>query len=152
MTIGRRKLLFCLVAPIALTPAIPASAPGCVHPSTDGLKPQRFDGLYRQAFEQSLFYPDSGGGPYWMDYSESVGLELHRHLRRKTGQRGSHITVRLTVEGSLESVGSFGHLGRYDMRLTATRLLSIAPIKESVLFERAARADGPPEDDEDYDD
>ncbi len=120
---------------------------GCSEPSAADPSSGRFDGLYRQGFEQSAFYPDGGGGPYWMDYTEAVGPELQAHVQRKAGQRGSHITVRLAVEGTLESGGGFGHLGRYEGRLTATRVLTIEPIDDATFFARAELEHQPDKDD-----
>jgi len=86
-----------------------------------------FAGYYRQAFEQSDFYPESGGGPYWLTADEPLWSEIQRYYVPGPGRR-SAVTARVIVEGRLATGGGYGHLGAYQSELTAERLLEIEPI------------------------
>ncbi len=88
---------------------------------------QVFDGYYRQGFEQSTFYPLDGQGPYWLEADGEVWEDLREFYVDGPG-RGGGITVRLVVEGSLDTGGTYGHLGAYRARLTASRIIEIEQV------------------------
>lgn len=88
---------------------------------------QTYSGVYHQGFEQSDFYTLSGDGPYWVTGSESVWDELQAFYQPAPG-RGGGVTVKMTVEGQLETDGAFGSLDHYDTQLFVTRIVEIEPL------------------------
>jgi len=91
--------------------------------------PQHIEGYYRYGFEQSDFYPLSGGGPYWLEADGEIWDELHAHFEDAPG-RGGGMTLHLTVEGDLQTGGGFGHLGEFEERLTVRNILAVEAIPE----------------------
>ncbi len=102
---------------------------------------QIHSGLFRQGFEQSVFYPDTGAGPWWFTYDGDLWSQIEA-FATGTG-RGVAVVVRLEVEGVLSAPGEYGHLGSYDRELITSRIISIEPASQDE-FEAAARraADG----------
>ena len=90
---------------------------------------QIWSGYYRQGFEQSDFYTREGEGPYWLSGAEDVFEQFIPFLSSETG-RGRATTVELTVEGTLDDQGGFGHAGRYPEQIFATRIIQIAPLPQ----------------------
>ncbi len=99
------------------------AAAGCTEEDAAG----SYSGYYRQGFEQSDFYTLDGHGPWWVDAGESEWAEFMAHMVPAPG-RGSAVTVRMKVEGQLQTGGGFGHIGRYDKRLFVTRIVDIEPV------------------------
>ena len=123
-----------LAAPIEFLPGEVGDVGGPVSPgqrkpvtarvSPVQMESKPYSGYYRQGFEQSDFYTLDGDGPYWLDAEADVWGQLQSHLVPKPG-RGSSVTVKLTVEGDMETGGKFGHLGSYNQRFHARRILEI---------------------------
>lgn len=94
-------------------------------------------GLYRQGFEQSDFYPDAGGGPWWFTYDGDLWSQIEPFAR---GQgRGVAAVVRLEVVGEISGPGRYGHLGAYERELIASQIVSVEAASEAE-FEAAAEA------------
>ena len=101
-----------------------------------GQEAETFSGLFRQGFEQSDFYPDAGGGPWWFTDEGDLWSQIEP-FASGTG-RGVAVVVRMEVEGQVSAKGRHGHLGAYDRELIATRIVSLAAASEAE-FEAAAR-------------
>jgi len=84
-------------------------------------------GYYQQGFERSDFYPEDGGGPYWLTAGEAASSRIQEYYVPAPG-RGGGMTVRLVIEGKLDIGGGFGHVGAYSGELTAARILEIEPV------------------------
>ena len=101
----------------------------------DDAKLERYSGLFRQGFEQSDFYPDDGGGPWWLSYDGDFWTRIEPF--NEGAGRGNHVLVRIEVAGELSPVGRHGHLGAYQRELTVERLLSVEAASDAE-FEAAA--------------
>lgn len=114
-------------------------AAGCVGGSGPESAPGEatVSGLYRQGFEQSDFYPDAGGGPWWFTYDGDLWSQIEPFMR---GQgRGLAAVVRLEVVGEISGPGGFGHLGAYERELIASQIVSVEAASEAE-FAAAAEA------------
>lgn len=110
---------------------------GCAAPKDGGASAQTYSGLYRQGFEQSDFFPDTGGGPWWFTYEGDLWSQIEPFAR---GQgRGVAAVVRLEVEGEVSAPGRYGHVGAYERELIASRIVSVTGASEAE-FETAAEA------------
>jgi hypothetical protein len=103
--------------------AMTATVAGCRDENGTGI----YSGYYRQGFEQSDFYTLEGDGPWWVDAGEIEWDTFMAHMVPAPG-RGTTVTLRMTVEGDLQTGGGYGHAGRYDKRLFVTRVVAIEPI------------------------
>lgn len=98
---------------------------------------ETYSGLFRQGFEQSDFYPDGGGGPWWVSYGEDFGTRI-APFASGTG-RGVAIVVRIEVEGEVSPPGDYGFIRAYEHELVVSRLVSVEAASQEA-FEAAARA------------
>lgn len=109
------------------------SAAACTTPAAT------YTGLFRQGFEQADFYPDAGGGPWWITWeAEEVGARFGEFW---TGDgRARSGVMRMTVAGELSAEGRHGHLGAYKRELKVTEIREIAASTEEAFAEAAKKA------------
>lgn len=105
--------------------------------SQSGVQLEQYSGLYRQGFEQSDFYPDDGGGPWWLAYDGDFWSRIEAF--GEGAGRGNHVLVRIAVTGQLSAIGRHGHLGVYERELNVERLLKVE-VASDAEFEAAAAA------------
>ncbi len=100
---------------------------------------QTYRGYYRSGFEQSDFYPADGTqGPWWMEADGDIWQKINQHMNVKEG-RGSFVTLKLDVKGTLEQGGRYGHLGAYRAKLTVSSITDLSPMSQDG-FEAAVEA------------
>jgi hypothetical protein len=93
--------------------------------------PRSWTGIYRQGFEQSHFYPDTGGGPWWVTWDGDVLGDRLEPFRTGEG-RGRVALVRLTVTGELSRDDLPNFLGPFGAGVKVT---------EATGFSQATEAD-----------
>lgn len=120
-----------------LAAAILALSTGCVSDGAGGAGAQVHAGLFRQGFEQSDFYPDAGGGPWWLTHDGDLWSQISAHA--SGSGRGMAVVVRLEVEGEVSPPGRHGHVGAYERELVVSRVVSVEAASEAA-FEAAAKA------------
>lgn len=99
-----------------------------------------FTGVYRQGFEQSDFYPDSGGGPWWLTAEEAAWTAIQA-FKPQTGSRGDAAIVRIVAEGELRGPFDIQIRAPFANSIHITRLVSVEPVSDAV-FQAAAQAAG----------
>ena len=108
VTLKRLMLYILLLAPI-----------GEAWGGENGARPVLFTGHFVQDFERQDFYPISGEGPYWVQVADrSVAARIRAIVEVEQGNGA----VCLTVKGTLETGGGFGHLGAYSGNLTVEQV------------------------------
>ena len=133
-----KRITGWLFVPVLEAPVLAMPLAGCAEPMPpNSVAPSAYAGYYRQGFEQSDFYPTSGGGPYWLTAEGDVWSRLQDYYNPAPG-RGGGITVRLVVEGRLETGTGFGHLGAYPGALTVDRILDIEAMDPDEIDARIA--------------
>lgn len=111
---------------------------GCIAWIRGAESPSEYSGIYRQGFEQSDFYTDDGQGPWWLEAEGEDWDQIQSFLVSRPG-RGSYVTVRLTVRGSIAPFDGRGVTSSAnDTRIIVEDILSIEQISDEA-FQAAAR-------------
>lgn len=98
-----------------------------------------YSGLFRQGFEQADFYPDTGGGPWWVTWETEGIAEKFGEFWTGDG-RGRSGVMRVTVAGELSAEGQHGHLGAYKRELKVTEIKDIKAATEEEFSAAAKKA------------
>tara|TARA_R110001606_G_scaffold171855_4_gene317776 strand:- start:335 stop:751 length:417 start_codon:yes stop_codon:yes gene_type:complete len=93
----------------------------------------KWDGIYRQGFEQNDFYTLDGQGPYWLDLSEA-SVDLGQ-FATDAGGRSAHTTVKISFLGQPAETPEFAYSEKYLGQLTAREVLSVASLKDEIYWE-----------------
>ena len=115
-----------------------ATGPTTVPVPVEDAQEAVYRGYYRSGFEQSDFYlKDGEGEAIWFDAEGDLWDQINQHMVVKDG-RGSAVSLELEVRGRLDRNGSYGHLGAYDKRLTATAIFALLPMTEDAFEDAIA--------------
>jgi hypothetical protein len=93
-------------------------------------------GFYRSGFEASLFYPEGGGEPWWLE-ADGVARQRLEAFRRGEG-RGAGVNAYVELDGEIERGGRHGHLGGYDTVIRVRDVREIDPIPAEHFMARVA--------------
>ncbi len=112
---------------------------GCAAAQEADVAPEAetYSGLFRQGFEQSAFYPDAGGGPWWLTYDGDLWSRIEP-FATGTG-RGVAVVARMEVEGAASPTTQYEYLGGYTHELIVTGIVSVEAASEAE-FQAAAEA------------